>query len=523
MAAKTTLLRAVTVVSILILHPLLITSHTLRNRSDNIDNPVSQLSTKNYYDKDDEHISTKILTKLLPSTNSTNSTSTSSGASPMACIPQENTLKSCYNKLKSLKSVNVVKCSQCLYGNFDPSTQIITCQSIASKSSKRKSSNSDNGGGYCSSVAGCMEGLCPKDCADEFYGVLNCIWAEAGCAEVSGGCAAVKKKGEGEKKKKIAVDHRPQRSVSTAATVATSTSAKTAATTAASSSSNNSDAATNPCNECSTSNGGTRNNFCGNLHTSPLQDVCSSQTECKERGLKCQVCTSIVTNDGYGGKSVVEDVGSGAHICVKDDMGEGGGDDKAGTTTTTATKAASTSSSSSSNTKKKQKGAGNATTTTPSSTGGKKKSSTTTPYIPSERGYCYSRAVVLGNCIYSKDASPDCLKCIKSGTQKHASNPTCTEVKQSSFCTNIANCASEQCGKCSFEFYAGFNCALQKIKGCAQFSCAIGEGTPSGGWQHVEGDGYSLQQFQDEVERQYQIAKQQQEEEEDVVVIRESF
>jgi hypothetical protein len=517
-----------TVASILILNPLLITSHTLlRKRSDvQFFSATNDEANKDDDDQhDDQYVSTKILTKLLPSNNNNNSTSpsssiTSSAASPMACIPQENALKRCYENLPG--SFNVVKCSQCLYGNVNPGTQIITCP---------RDNNGADGGGYCNSVAGCIEGTCPKDCEDEFYEVLNCIWEAAKCASAEGGgggeCV------ESQKKKAVATGPYPSRSgSSTDATVASTTTTATKTTTAATTSS------TNPCSECSTSNGGVRNNFCGNLHTSPSQDdVCSSQTECKDHGLKCQVCTEIVMNDGYGGRSVVENVGSGAYICVKDD--EEGSDNKAAEgrggssnakkkknpkqkgSTTAATATSSTG-------EKKQKGATKTATTTTTTT-----RSSTTPAATTGGGYCYSRAVVLGNCIASKDnTSPDCLNCVQAGTttpKHHTSDPTCMQVKQHQFCANVAKCAHEHCGNCSFEFYAGLNCALQKISGCEQFSCAIGGGgiesaasssssASSGGQVVDDGGKYTLQQFQDGVERQFTLPRQEKE----VVVIRES-
>mmetsp|Transcript_17188 Transcript_17188/g.25593 ORF Transcript_17188/g.25593 Transcript_17188/m.25593 type:complete len:513 (+) Transcript_17188:216-1754(+) len=506
MATNPTLLRAVTVISILIIHPLLITSHTLlRKRSDDIHNDQN-FSAEEHHD----YISTKILTKLIPSTNITSSSSSSS-ASPMACIHQENKLKKCYEKLP--QSFNEIKCTQCIYGNVNPSTQVITCP------------HSD----YCSSVSGCTKGVCPKECKEEFYEVLNCIWKKAGCASTAGvgdgDCGVANKMKKG--KKKVASDPYPSRGGTTATVAATATSTSTKAAAAVSSKNGS-----NPCSECSTSEGGARHNFCGNLNVNPIQDACSSQTECSDRGLKCKVCTKIVNNDGYGGKSVVEDVGSGAYVCVKDEeeggkkaapaaAGKGGGND----TTSAATSAAS-SSTTSSNTKK-QKGADTAAVTTSTSSTGKKKQkgvTTTTSSTTPAGGFCHSRAVVLGNCIFTKDTSPDCLNCIHSGTQEDSSDdPTCKQVQQHQFCTNIASCAKEHCGKCTFEFYTGLNCVLQKIHGCEQFSCAIGgggiEGAISsssgsvGGGYDASSDGYSLQQFRDDVERQCKMMNPRMEDE----------
>mmetsp|Transcript_29623 Transcript_29623/g.59521 ORF Transcript_29623/g.59521 Transcript_29623/m.59521 type:complete len:240 (-) Transcript_29623:468-1187(-) len=236
----------------------------------------------------------------------------------------------------------------------------------------------------------------------------------------------------------------------------------------------------------------------------------------------------------------MEDVGSGAYVCVKDEEGEkktapapaaegkGGGND----TTSAATSAAS-SSTTSSNTKK-QKGAAVTTTTSTSSTGKKKQkgvttTTTTTSSTTPAGGFCHSRAVVLGNCIFTKDTSPDCLNCIHSGTQEDSSDdPTCKQVQQHQFCTNIASCAKEHCGKCTFEFYTGLNCVLQKIHGCEQFSCAIGgggiEGAISsssggvGGGYDASSDGYSLQQFRDDVERQCKMMNPRMEVEDEVFV-----
>eukprot|EP00984_Skeletonema_dohrnii_P004374 scaffold1562_cov93-Skeletonema_dohrnii-CCMP3373.AAC.2 len=515
MATNPTLLRAAKVISILIIHPLLITSHALlRKRSDDIHND-QKFSAEEHHD----YISTKILTKLIPSnTTTTNITSSSSSSSPMACIHQENKLKKCYEKLP--QSFNEIKCTQCIYGNVNPSTQVITCP------------HSD----YCSSVSGCTEGVCPKECEEEFYEVLNCIWGKAGCGSTAGvgdgECGVAKK----DKKGKMEVASDPSRS-GTAATVATTTTTTTKAAAAISSKTGS-----NPCSECSTSAEGTQHNFCGNLNVNPIQDVCSSQTECSDRGLKCKVCTKVVNNDGYGGKSVVEDVGSGAYVCVKEEEEEGG-DKKAapaaagkgGNDTTSAATSAASSSTSSSNTKK-QKGADTAVVTTISSTGKKKQkgvttTTTTTSSTTPAGGFCHSRAVVLGNCIFTKDTSPDCLNCIHSGTQEQSSDdPTCKQVQQHQFCTNIASCAKEHCGKCTFEFYTGLNCVLQKIHGCEQFSCAIGgggiEGAISsssggvgvGGGYDASSDGYGLQQFRDDVERQCKMMNPRMEVEDEVFV-----
>jgi hypothetical protein len=496
MTTKSSLLRTV-VVSILIIHPLLISSHTLLRKRSDSRLTASNDDSKDQHHDDDQYVSTKILTKLLPSNS--NPPSSTTLASPMACIPQENALKRCYESLSD--SFNVVKCVQCIYGNVNPGTQVITCP---------HEDNNGGSGGYCSSVAGCIEGTCPKDCEDEFYEVLNCIWGEAKCVVGSGGGKCVESK-----KKAVATDPYPSRSGTAATTTTTTTTAASAAATSS-----------NPCSECSTSTGGVRNNFCGNLNTSPSQDVCSTQTECKDHGLKCQVCTEIVMSDGYGGKSLVENVGSGAYICVKEEEG----DNKA---------AGGRGSSASSNAKKEKKQKGTAATNTSSTTTGENEpkgattttssSSSATPPPPPAGGFCNSRAVVLGDCIYSKDASPDCINCVKAGTIEKTSDPTCTEVKQHQFCANIATCAHEHCGTCKFEFYAGLNCALQKISGCEQFSCAIGGGeieseSLSSSGEHADDDDdddgkYTLQQFQDEVERQYTTMPPRVKE---LVVIRES-
>lgn len=66
----------------------------------------------------------------------------------------------------------------------------------------------------------------------------------------------------------------------------------------------------NPCIECSITND--KQNFCGQLGIDTFVDACSSQTDCKERGLKCQVCNVVDGFDGY--------VGSGAYICVDDEL-----------------------------------------------------------------------------------------------------------------------------------------------------------------------------------------------------------
>ena len=467
MVTKTTLLRAVTALSVFIVHPLLTSSHTLlRKRSDTIiDVQLSSFTAQDY-------ISDKIISKLLP-VNNTNSTS----VSPIVCIPQEDKLKLCYKSLS--EPFNAIKCSECIFGNVNPTTQIITCP------------HND----YCSSVSQCMEGQCPKDCVDEFYEVLNCIWKEAGCSsttEGGGGCDVTKKK--------VVVDPSPP---------------------------NNSDTATNnvagkavgprngnnPCGECSTSNGGAGKNFCGSLNTTFVQDVCSSETVCKSQGFKCQVCTEIVNNDGYGGKSIVGDNGNGAYICVKNE-------ENAEKSAIVATDSSSTPSSSSSRgIKKKNKGtnvADNNTSSSERKSG--QKSATDTPFTTSAKpkgGFCYSRAEVLGNCVFSKDTSPDCLSCIQSGTEEHTASPTCKQVEQQQFCTNIATCAKQHCGNCSFEFYAGLNCALQKIRGCEQFSCAIDGGgimapplpysSSSSRRERDDEVMHSLREFQDEAWRKFEI------------------
>ena len=72
------------------------------------------------------------------------------------------------------------------------------------------------------------------------------------------------------------------------------------------------------------------------------------------------------------------------------------------------------------------------------------------------------------------------------------------------------------------------NCVLQKIPGCEQFSCAIGgggiEGAISsssggvGGGYDASSDGYSLQQFRDDVERQCKMMNPRMEVEDEVFV-----
>ena len=346
---------------------------------------------------------------------------------------------------------------------------------------------------YCQTVQGCAQQNCPSECTTEFYSVLNCIWEAGGCKDVRvgdglgvEGCGASgSKKKQPDEKKEAAVHPYPAR---TAATTTT-----TAATTASTSSSTKETKAAdkpNPCSECSTSNGGVRNNFCGNIQTQTFQDACQSQTECADRGLKCQVCTEIVNKDGYGGESIEENVGNGAYICVKENEKTNAATTTTSTTTTAATTAASSSSSKKPKKKKKKK--------------------------PSKGGFCHSRAVVLGNCVYSKGLSPDCIQCIQAGSPG-TQDPTCEQVKQDQFCQNIATCAHEHCGTCAFEFYTGLNCALQKISGCSQFSCEMVAPPPhpteevvgyhssslllslSDGHASHDDDGYSLERFQDEV------------------------
>jgi hypothetical protein len=358
---------------------------------------------------------------------------------------------------------------------------------------------------YCQTVQGCAHHNCPLECTEEFYSVLNCIWEAGGCKDVRvgdgrlgmEGCGAASsasgstkkqpKKEEGEKE--AAVNPYPAR------TAATTT---TAATTASSTKEAKAVDKPNPCTECSTSNGGVRNNFCGNIQTLSTRDACQTQTECTDRGLKCQVCTEIVNKDGYGGESMEEQVGNGAYICVKEDEKSNNATTTTttSTTTTAATTAAAAAIASSSSTKK------------PKKKQHKKK--------PNKGGFCHSRAVVLGNCVYKKELSPDCIQCIHAGTPG-TQDPTCEQMKQTQFCQNIATCAHEHCGTCAFEFYTGLNCALQKIDGCSQFSCEMVAPPPhhpseevgyhssssllslSDGHASHDGDDYSLKRFQDEV------------------------
>ena len=354
---------------------------------------------------------------------------------------------------------------------------------------------------YCQTVQGCALHNCPSECTTEFYSVLNCIWEAGGCKDVRvgdghlgmEGCGAASsgstKKAEGEKE--AAVNPYPART----ATTTTTTAATTASTTSSTKEAKAADKP-NPCTECSTSNGGVRNNFCGNIHTLSTRDACQSQTECTDRGLKCQVCTEIVNKDGYGGERIEEQVGNGAYICVKEE--EKSNNATTTTTTSTTTTAATTAAASSSSSSKKQH---------------KKK-----PHKknPNKGGFCHSRAVVLGNCVYSKDLSPDCIQCIHAGSPG-TQDPTCEQIKQDQFCQNIATCAHEHCGTCAFEFYTGLNCALQKIDGCSQFSCEMVAPPPphpseevgyhasssllslSGGHASHDGDDFSLVRFQDEV------------------------
>ena len=372
---------------------------------------------------------------------------------------------------------------------------------------------------YCQTVQGCAQQNCPSECSTEFYSVLNCIWEAGGCKDVRvgdghlgvEGCGAASsgstKKAEGEKE--AAVNPYPARDAATTTTTAATASSSTKEAKAADK--------PNPCTECSTSNGGVRNNFCGNIHTLSTQegDACQTQTECADRGLKCQVCTEIVNKDGYGGESMEEKVGNGAYICVKEDEKSNATTTTTSTTTTAATTAAASSSSSSKKHKKKQH---------------KKK--------PNKGGFCHSRAVVLGNCVYSKDLSPDCIQCIQAGSPG-TQDPTCEQIKQDQFCQNIATCAHEHCGTCAFEFYTGLNCALQKIDGCSQFSCEmvappahpseeVGYHSSSsllsltGGHASHGDDDYSLERFQDEVAMVLTMQEEDEEDEEFDVVLSEA-
>lgn len=470
MAKTTLLLDTITVLFLLFLHPQFLHSHTLLRRRSDITDDL-QFTAKNNHDDDQQHISTQIITKL----------DSPSVANPNACTVQEDTLKQCYQNLESSTNttVNTVQCTKCLYGNVNPGMHLISCNDGQSME-------------YCQTVQGCAQHNCPSECSEEFYSVLNCIWEAGGCKDVRvgdglgvEGCGiseGEKKKGE---KKEAAVHPYPAR---TAASTTTTTAATTASTKSSSKETKAADKQPNPCSECSTSNGGVRNNFCGNIHILSTQgDACQSQTECADRGLKCQVCTEIVNKDGYGGESIEENVGNGAYICVKED------EKSNATTTTTSTTTTATAAASSGSSKKKHK---------------KKKK-------PSKGGYCHSRAVVLGNCVYSKDLSPDCIQCIQAGNPG-TQDPTCEQIKQDQFCQNIATCAHEHCGTCAFEFYTGLNCALQKIDGCGRFSCEMVAPPPhpteevvgyssssllslSDGHASHDGDDYSLERFQDEV------------------------
>jgi hypothetical protein len=179
------------------------------------------------------------------------------------------------------------------------------------------------------------------------------------------------------------------------------------------------------------------------------------------------------------------------------------------------------------------------TTTTTSTTVALTNTNTTTSSRPIKKkvDYCHTRAHVLGNCILSKDVSQDCINCIQAGTSDQNLNPSCDVIKQYQFCQNIATCANEHCGQCSFEFYARLNCKLQKIDGCEQFSCAPGVGggtfgvsslSSSSGSRHTTSDvrnKQSLERLQDEVERQYDLIPSREGgggEKEDVVLISEA-
>eukprot|EP00577_Skeletonema_sp_RCC1716_P025672 CAMPEP_0113404768 /NCGR_PEP_ID=MMETSP0013_2-20120614/18578_1 /TAXON_ID=2843 ORGANISM="Skeletonema costatum, Strain 1716" /NCGR_SAMPLE_ID=MMETSP0013_2 /ASSEMBLY_ACC=CAM_ASM_000158 /LENGTH=172 /DNA_ID=CAMNT_0000290417 /DNA_START=89 /DNA_END=607 /DNA_ORIENTATION=+ /assembly_acc=CAM_ASM_000158 len=66
--------------------------------------------------------------------------------------------------------------------------------------------------------------------------------------------------------------------------------------------------ADNPCSECSITND--TNNFCGLLGIRTFMDACESQTECKEQGLECKLCSTV---EGFDG----DDVGGGAYVCLE--------------------------------------------------------------------------------------------------------------------------------------------------------------------------------------------------------------
>jgi len=101
-----------------------------------------------------------------------------------------------------------------------------------------------------------------------------------------------------------------------------------------------------PCSECSMTN--VTSNFCGQLGIHTFMDACESQTECKERGLGCRVCTTV---EGFDG----DDVGGGAYVCVEEE-GASKASDETTTTTTTTTALPTTISSTSTSTTESLKG-----------------------------------------------------------------------------------------------------------------------------------------------------------------------
>jgi len=166
------------------------------------------------------------------------------------------------------------------------------------------------------------------ECKERGLGCRVCTTVEGFNGEVGGGAYVCVEEKRGDK----TVD------AATTTTTTTTTTATAATTTTAITGS--------PCSECSMTN--VTSNFCGQLGIHTFMDACESQTECKERGLGCRVCTTV---EGFDG----DDVGGGAYVCVEEE-GASKASDETTTTTTTTTALPTTTSSTSTSTTEALKG-----------------------------------------------------------------------------------------------------------------------------------------------------------------------
>eukprot|EP00984_Skeletonema_dohrnii_P031271 scaffold23551_cov78-Skeletonema_dohrnii-CCMP3373.AAC.1 len=152
------------------------------------------------------------------------------------------------------------------------------------------------------------------ECKEQGLGCRVCTTVEGFDGEVGGGAYVCVEEEGGDK----TVDVTTTTTTTTTATAATTTTAITES----------------PCSECSMTN--VTSNFCGQLGIHTFMDACESQTECKERGLGCRVCTTV---EGFDG----DDVGGGAYVCVEEEGAPKASDETTTTTTALPTTISSTS------------------------------------------------------------------------------------------------------------------------------------------------------------------------------------